>query len=495
MQAVTLATAVGAFSFSIQAQYRAPQPERKTPRAVGVVETFKNGSRRLVPVTFYYEKKFYDAALYHATPVPFTLYSETVYEVQQFGKPLGTFTLQSASRSGDEASTAWFGNGRFKAAPDAATLAKKAAVSPVVVEDPSRPVLHRREGSEGDNPGAHPSVAKVEAEEDPDRPKLHKRAGSGSTETATASGADQPADKKQAGGDSPDTSGQDPNRPKLHRKDEEQDTKTAAKASGSKVVAAKAELTPNDDPDHPVLRRGKPVQEQGGRDLPDFKKEEPVTRQVAISDASPSEVQPLIYVSNETERTKLEELARELARAELRRMAAQRGLTMPGAGNMTAGAREKASRQPEKAGRDVGHQIRAKVGTQAVTFKEEQFVPYDLDYSNRATVVFSGRYVPEAATGTGEASSGASGGNQGRSWVVTVVAKQEEDKLVKLYSSVSDPRELDLYPEVLLVDALDPDGYGRSALLFREKKRDGVSWLLGRPTGYELQTLVETASR
>ncbi len=31
------------------------------------------------------------------------------------------------------------------------------------------------------------------------------------------------------------------------------------------------------------------------------------------------------------------------------------------------------------------------------------------------------------------------------------------------------------------------------ALLFREQKRDGVSWLLGRTTGYELQTVFETA--
>jgi hypothetical protein len=44
-------------------------------------------------------------------------------------------------------------------------------------------------------------------------------------------------------------------------------------------------------------------------------------------------------------------------------------------------------------------------------------------------------------------------------------------------------------------DAVDPDGYGRYALLFREQKRDGVSWLLGRVSGYELQTLFETAAR
>src|ERR1035437_4836653 len=70
MRAVTLATAIMLLSLSLQAQFRAPQPERKTPRALGVLETFKNGSRRLMPVTFFYEKRYYDATFYHATPVP-----------------------------------------------------------------------------------------------------------------------------------------------------------------------------------------------------------------------------------------------------------------------------------------------------------------------------------------------------------------------------------------------------------------------------------------
>ncbi len=104
----------------LQAQFRAPQPERKTPRAVGVLETFKNGSRRLVPVTFFYERHYYDATFYRATPVPFTLYPETVYEVQQFGKAIGTFTVLSATQnsvqSSDEIATGWFGNGRYRAA-------------------------------------------------------------------------------------------------------------------------------------------------------------------------------------------------------------------------------------------------------------------------------------------------------------------------------------------------------------------------------------------
>jgi hypothetical protein len=117
---------------------------------------------------------------------------------------------------------------------------------------------------------------------------------------------------------------------------------------------------------------------------------------------------------------------------------------------------------------------------------EEQFVPLDLEYNNYATVVYSARYTPPAAE---------TGATKSKSWVVTVIGREDEGKLVKLYSAVSDPRELGLYPEVRLVDTVDPDGYGRFALLFREKKRDGVSWLLGRVNGYGLQTVFETAER
>jgi hypothetical protein len=124
--------------------------------------------------------------------------------------------------------------------------------------------------------------------------------------------------------------------------------------------------------------------------------------------------------------------------------------------------------------------------------EDEQFVPYDLNYNNYATVVFSARYAPEAQ---GSPSTVTMANGKAKSWVVTIVARYDEGKLTKLYSAVSDPRELDLYPELRLVDALDPDGYGRAALLFREQKRDGVSWLLGRMTGYELQTIFETPSR
>ncbi len=507
MQAVTLATALVGILFPVQAQYRAPRPERKTPRAIAVLETFKNGSARLVPVSFFYGGHYYDATFYHATPVPFTLYSQTVYEVQRFGKPLGTFTVQSASRTAAE----WFGNGRFKAAPDEATLARRRAQHPVVIDDPSRAVLHRRAGSEGDRPAAHPAAAATapEEDEDPDRPKLHRREGSGSGAAETAGtqqapgtaptpgaapaqtpGAGPTPGNPAPGGPTPEASGQDPDRPKLQRREGSAAGKNTAgspaaaaptaAAPAAAAAPAPAELTPSEDPDHPILRRGKPATEKSVADLPDFKKEEPVLRQVAVSDAGPSEVPTLIYVGPQQERQQMEESARELARAELRRLAAQRGLGLPEAPAPKSAAQ---TRKPA-----------AKAVTPPpLAFEDEQFVPYDLDYNNYATVVFSARYAPQAAAGPDAGSPGA--GAREKSWVVTVVARQDEDKLVKLYSAVSDPRELDLYPEVRLVDAVDPDGYGRYALLFREQKRDGASWLLGRVTGYELQTLFETAER
>jgi len=520
--AVTLGTALGLISCSALAQFRIAPPERKTPRAVSVLETYKNGARRLIPVTYYFEKKYFDAGLYHATPVPFTLYSETVYEVQQYGQPMGTFTVQSASQREMQGQLAWWGNGKFKGLPDPTLMAKK-KVAPVVLEDPSKPVLHRREGSEGDNPAPHPTTASSGQEtppEDPDRPKLHRKEGSGGDSSAGQGQTQNPTPSQTGEGQTAQTqtpestapeesSQQDPNRPKLHRKDDTTGgtsrptsgstsggaSTTSGKNGGtggtqqpashpsgtapaSVVTVGAVERTPSEDPDHPVLRRGKPVQEQSGRDLPDFKLEEPVSRQVAVSDAGVSlEPQPLIYTCPPEERDKLEAQAREMALGELHRIGAQRGLPAAKSVETKPAAKSATGKTKTAAKKDAGAEWKP---------AEEQFVPFDLEYNNYATVVYSARYTPPASE---------TGATKSKSWVVTVIGREDEGKLVKLYSAVSDPRELGLYPEVRLVDTVDPDGYGRFALLFREKKRDGVSWLLGRVNGYGLQTVFETAER
>jgi hypothetical protein len=420
--AVTLAAALGAGGTA--QVFRAPQAERATPRAVAVLETFSNGVQRLVPVSFFYEHHFYDATFYRATPVPLALDAGTVYEVQQAGKALGTFTLQRAAPFHRE----WFAVGRFRKAPDKAALARKKAA--VVVRDPSLPVLHRREGSEGDRPppaSAQAQSAPTSGENDPNRPHLHY------------GGEDSAA-----------------------RKERQQEIASAEipEAAAGRVSAA---ATGDEDSGRPVLRRGKPSDEESEADSgasaarsgepASEQKDESLTvmRQVAVSDAGPSREQEVSFACSAEERRKLEDAARRLAEAELLRLAPMRGLALD------AGA--------------------------AIAWQEEQFALYALDYSNYATVVFSARYRPADAP------------QQSPGWVVTVIARQQDTETVRLYGAVSDPRALGLYPELRLVDAVDPDGYGRYALLFRERKRDGVSWLLARVSGLGLQTLLETPER
>ena len=502
--AVTLVAAVAALSPVAGAQWRrAPPQERTTPRAVAVLETYADGQRRLIPVSFFYERHYYDAGLYRAAPVPLTLSSETVYEVEQFGKALGTFTVLIALREPSRSEAAWIGSGRYRVAPDLATLARKRAAQLVVVEDSTRPVLHRRAGSEGDSPARHGAV---NADDDADRPVLHRRddAGdgkpaAGATAASSASSAStSPASAKQA----------------------------AASAAGEAAVAG-------EEADHPILRRGKPRDEQGGADLPEFnaapavspgtgepvaRGPEPMARQVAVSDAGTSEPQDVTFACRAEQRQQMESEAREMAAAELRKAAQMRGLVLPVAVKADAAKVVTTGSAKAKTAASGTQPASSAAGVPAaLTFDDEQFVPYDLDYNDYATVVFSGRYRPSVAAETGNASLPAAGaqgnaslpaaGAQGNAslpaagaqagagWVVTVIARQDGDKLVKLYSAVSDPKELDLYPEVRLVDAVDPDGYGRYALLFREQGRDGVKWLLGRATGYELETLFETAER
>ncbi len=463
-QAVTVLAAVmavlAALSPLASAQWRrAPQQERTTPRAVAVLETYADGQRRLIPVSFFYQRHYYDAGLYRAAPVPFTLSTETVYEIEQFGKALGTFTVLSALRQANQDEAAWFGSGRYRVAPDPATLARKRAVALVVVDDPTRPVLHRRAGSEGDRPPGHTAAAKnstPNANDDPDRPTLHRSPGSA--------------------GDAPQTQTVNP---------------TAVQtATTNPVQLTETQASPEQDADHPILRRGKPREEQGGSDLPEFNPAlvpavnpgtgepgvralEPMARQVAVSDAGTSDPQDVTFACRPEQRLQMAAQARQLAEAELRQAASMRGLLLP---------------EPAKASTPAA-------APGALIFDDEEFVPYDLDYNDYATVVFSGRYRQPAAVATGNALLPAAGAPAGKSWVVTVIARQDGDKLVKLYSAVSDPRELDLYPELRLVDAVDPDGYGRYALLFRKQGRDGVKWLLGRVSGYELETLFETSGR
>src|SRR5437879_6266224 len=89
----------------------------KGPRAIAVIQwqTDPSGKAvpRLLPVAILDGDKFYDASLYHATPVPMALEADTVYEAQDKGEILGLFTVRSALRTSTE-SRNWVGLGGWQ---------------------------------------------------------------------------------------------------------------------------------------------------------------------------------------------------------------------------------------------------------------------------------------------------------------------------------------------------------------------------------------------
>jgi len=345
--------------------------ERTTSRAVAVLETDASGAQRLIPITLFYERHYYDATLYRATPVPLTLVPQTVYEVQQTGKPVGLFTVLTVRQIEGQ----WSASGKYEAATESA-VRKKHSGQPL--EDPARPVLHRREGSEGDD--------LLEAEE------------------GTRS---QPA-------------------------------------AGETAVNAM-------DSERPMLRRAKPAEEirQGNGD--EFRAGEVVTRRVAVSDAGTERLAPaLLFLCSAEEKETMRQQAQRLAMSELKQVAAARDIPVEKLGPPT----------------------------------EEDFRAYRLEQNEYATVVYSARFTLAEAAARRE-----------RSWVVTVIVRAEGAQFARLYAAISDPHELELYPEVQPVDLVDGEGLGHYLLLLRESGAGGVRWRLGRITGYEMQTVFMTAER
>lgn len=388
--------------FSAQAQIRLPPPERTTPRAVAVVETDARGAQRIIPITFFYEHRYYDAGLYRAAPVPLALEPQTVYEVQQAGKPVGLFTVLNPVQMEGQ----WVGGGKFQAASGSSPRRKRdepaaRADSP---NDPKRPVLHRREGSEGDDELADADV------------------GHGGELRAT-----QPA--------------------------------------------GAADNSAAEDPERPLLRRGpgreKPAVGAETREAKNLSPWEAVRREVAISDAGKALPPPeLLFHCSQEERETIRQRAQQLAVAELKQVAAARGIPV------------------EKLGPPGEEDFRA------LNLKHNDLEHSQLEDSEYATVVYSARFTPASAL-RGQASPG---------WVVTVIARYEGSNyggqaLTRLYAAISDPRELELYPEVRPVDLVDAEGQGRYLLLLREQSAGGVRWRLGRITPYELQTVFATAER
>ena len=400
----------------------------KGPRAVGVLEWTAQGPR-LIPVAIKVDDQFYDASLYLAQPVPLALENGVVYEVQKSGDPQGDFTLSEAEQS---PGGLWLGLGNFdsKAAQDmrkaaAAKRAEREAKQKAEEEKEElgdRPVLKR---------GPKASVPGNTGSDKPATPTTSQPPAQSSPPTTTAS-SPQPA----------------PEPPK-------------AEASG--------------EPNRPILRRGKPVEEQASQIHEKIPEKKPVPLppgmgklDVAVSDASKVAQHSYKWSwANPQEEQNMKSQAEKMAQAALMDYAKKIGGPMPGA------------------------------------LQDVKLEAYDLSYSNSATVVLSARVLPEVrstavrrgakgTTTSKPAEAPAENVTPALEYYVTVVGREDiYGQLQKELTFVTDNKHLDAFPRMQLIDAVDADGNGSGDLLFESTSDNSNAFVIYRDTGWRLDKLIQ----
>lgn len=400
----------------LAAQSRSKQ---RGPRAIGVVEITPKGRARLVPIGILVDGKWYDAGIYMATPRPMALEPDTVYEAQKMGMPQGLFTVNAAQEVGGN----WVGVGTWK---------------PTTGEQAASPKKAESEKPQSANP------------EDDDAPPVLRRPGS--TKPGAAPGATQPS--ASAPPAPADTAQQN----------------TAKADTQREQAAAKPEEA--DDPNRPVLRRGKPAEQEsdeldlgaGPSTKPSGKSSGTAQAQAmpmsvetlaAISDATSAEPRSFTLSLNPQERESNTRKMMELASQAIRKFA-------------------------------VTHPIRGKQAP-SVSLADVQARDFDVNGSNDPILVLSARAPetpappPPAKTASAQRAKVPSADRTpapaqappppgaGFEYYVTVVARVDVNGEVrKLFDSVTDTSHLDAIPRLQLIDCVDADGDRVGELLFRE---------------------------
>jgi len=460
--------AVSATTFPAIAQYptQTSNPDKNAQhlRAVAVLEWTgdkdKPKATRLVPVSIYDGQSLEDAGVYMAHPEPLALEGEVEYQLQQNGKPIGLFDVQSSGRQ----QGSWIGFGKWKALP--VPKQASAQIAKVDVDDAQSdvPVLHRKH-HDGDAGGAGSDAdsGAGTAPQDPDRPTLHKggdassdtsgsenssgsaSGGSGSSTSAQASDPDRPTLHKggdAAGNNSGDSSDSgstpapDPDRPTLHGSS----GNAAAGQSKSKKKSDEDEgyvesVSKVTDPERPIISRGK-AEGYSGPMLPSVIGMPNDMRQVvAVSDPKTQPVHPWDYAwANPDDQAKMQAAMEALARTAL------------GLNPLPAPAAKPATKTAA-----THRTARSTPAPEPAPLVDEQFRVFELAYGSGATMVLSAH------------TAGAGGPVK----FVTLVAQPDlYGNVAVLVKNVTDAAHLDDTPRMQLVDAVDALADNRGELLF-----------------------------
>ena len=256
--------------------------------------------------------------------------------------------------------------------------------------------------------------------------------------------------------------------PRLHRGDKA--TPPAEKPPTPPPPAAKAPErakvqepdAPIEDPNRPVLRRGKPDPEAHRELVKKFEEAESgkllagVQVFPAISDTGGPDARPYKLDLQPGEEETYRKKMLDLAASELR---------------SKAGAPQPIGARPVRKGAAATKVV-------APAFDDVHLRIFDLTNSNEPILVLSAKTRPDAKTPDGEE--------------ITLVARTNlELEVQKLFFSKTDSRHLYVAPRMELIDAVDADGDGRGDLLFRTTTDAGSSYAIYRLTVDRLWPLYE----
>ncbi len=222
-------------------QYGRKQERDKGPRALALIQLAPKGKGRLIPIAIMMDGKFYDAGSYKAAPVPMALDFGVVYEAFRSGVSQGVFTITQPG----QLNHVWIAEGTWIPAGSKA-LEKHKKYSAPVIEDEDKngpPVLHRR-------------VQKTDSDSD----SKSDSAGKDTNASTNTNNKDQPKTASPAAAPTTATPASAPNSPDSTKASTAPEatkappTQETAKAS----APTSTEDEPNEDPNRPRLRRGKP---------------------------------------------------------------------------------------------------------------------------------------------------------------------------------------------------------------------------------------------
>jgi hypothetical protein len=454
------------FVLPLAAQYpgQISKPDANAPdlRAVAVFEWTGDEAHpkaaRLVPVCIYDGQDLNDAGVYLAHPEPLALESDVEYQLQQDGKPVGMFDIDTSARE----QGGWVGYGKWR--PPSTPKSPSAKVAKVDEEDDAQsdvPVLHRKHhaddsaGGASSGSGAGSGSGSSAPAPDPDRPTLHTGGDASTASSGTSSGSTSSQSNSGAGSNSGSDSGApDPDRPVLHRTDNASSGNGSGSApgngtssgsggdSGSPKLKKKKKdddeayvdnVAASTDPDRPRLAPGK-FAGYGAPVVPTlFGLPLDMKQTVAVSDAIDRPEHPWNYTwANPDDEAKMKAAMEDLARTAL-------GLNPPPTPKPTS--RSAAARRNSKRVTPLA----------PAPLLDEHFRVFQLAYDSGATMVLS-------------AHTDGSGANEK---FVTLIAQPDlYGGVAVLVKNVTDADSLDLTSRMRLVDAVDAEADNRGELLF-----------------------------